>query len=434
MDLTKNELIIKLEDISALHKKALAIKKKMLDFEPEDNYERTVKVPKFPLELNNEYDEEVLKLLENDVDHTAADAIEYMSKCYDTAYYPQKPAEYKEPTYKGADTRKSREKQSKFKLISNIGLGVCIFFLLGAIFGTATLQELPPILIIAALGAAAFFGGKYLGKKEKEVEDRLEAEAKAEYDTEIARLEQQYKNTIKLYEDECNAYILVRKEFLKKYADWREIYLESVKEELEISEKLEAERQAKVEKINNEEFTPVLNDLAELNDLLTTEYLPAVDIIIDLLKSGRADDLKEAINLYEDIVYRERQLQLEREKETQRHHEEELRRQDEERRYQEDKAFREQQERQRQYEERERQRQEERHYQEEKEFREKQERNRQYEENRRREEERRREAKAELDRKSREDSATRRQCNTCALATRCSVAFTRPNCASYRPR
>ncbi len=435
MGFVKEELLIKLEAISRLHKKAIAIKEKMNNFEPEDNYERKVEVPEFPLDVNNKYDEGVLNILVYDVEHTADDAMEYISKYYDSAYHPKKPAEFKKPTYKGADTKTSLEKQRKLRLISNIGLGVSIFFLLGAIVGTSdTPEALPAILIIALLGAAAFVGGKFLGKKEKEAENRLEAEAKAEYDREIVKLEQQYNNTIKLYEDECNNYIPVREAFFKEYTDWREVYLESLKEEAEIEELLEKDRQAAVEKINDEEFMPVLNDLAELNDLVTEEYLPALDVIIDLLRSGRADDLKEAINLYEDIVYRERQLQLEREKEAQRRREEEFRRQDEERRYQEDKAFREQQERQRQYEEERRERESERRHQEEMKQREQQERNRQREEQRRLDDERRKRDRAELDRKREEDRATRHQCNTCALCGNCSMSFRRPNCASYRPR
>ncbi len=332
MELSKEALIKKLEAISVLYSRALAIKDKMNSFEPNDNYERKVDVPEFPLEVNNEYDEGVLDVLVDGLDHTADDAVEYMSRCYDKAYQPEKPAEFKKPKYEGGNTGESRAKQSKFRNISNIGLGVAIFFLIGAVVGTSdTPEALPTILIIALLGAAAFVGGRFLAKKEKAVEDQIEVEARAEYNKEIANLEAEYKNKIKLYEDECNTYISVREAFLKKYADWRKIYLDSVREESEIEEKLENDRQEAVEKIKAEEFMPVFNDLTELNDILTNEYLPAADIIIDLLKSGRADDLKEAINLYEDILYRERQLQLEREKEAQRQHEEAMKREAEER-------------------------------------------------------------------------------------------------------
>lgn len=66
--------------------------------------------------------------------------------------------------------------------------------------------------------------------------------------------------------------------------------------------------------------------------------------------------------------------------------------------------------------------------------REKQERDRQYEENRLRQEQQRKDERAESERRRQEDEATRRQCNTCALCGNCSMAFRRPNCASYRPR
>lgn len=432
MSLNKNELVAKLEEISFLHHKALSIKHKMANFVPEDNYDRKVTVPVFPGEYKDEEDREVLECA---IDHEDEDAIEQMAEVYDEMYHPKKPSEPIKPTYNGADTKKSKEKQRKLRLVSYIGLGVAIFFLIGALVGTSdTPEALPAILIIAALGAAAFVGGLFLGKKEKAVEDKLEAEAKAEYDKKIATLNNEYKNTIKAYEDECKTYAPIRQAFLKKYADWRKIHLDSLAEEAKIRNLLEADRQTAVAKIESEEFTPVLKELAEVNDMLTTDYLPAVDTIIDLLKSGRADDLKEAINLYEDMVYRERQLQLQREREEQRRREEEQRRRDEERRHQEEMKFQREQEYNRQREEEKRRQDEERRYREERTLQEKQARNRQYEDNRRRQEERRREEKAELERKRQQDSATRRQCNTCALASHCSVAFTRPNCASYKPR
>lgn len=433
MSLNKSELIAKLEKISFLHHKALSIKHKMANFVPEDNYERKVIVPAFPGEYKDEEDREILECA---IKHEDEDAIEQMAETYDEMYHPKMPSEPVKPVYNGADTGKSKEKQRKLRLVSNIGLGVAIFFLLGALVGTSdTPEALPAILIIAALGAAAFVGGRFLEKKEKEeVEDKLEAEARAEYEKKLTILNEQYKKAVSVYEDECETYVPVRQDFLKKYADWRKIYLDSLAEEKKISELLAADRQAAVAKIENEEFTPALTELAEVNDILTTDYLPAVDIIIDLLKTGRADNVKEAINLYEEMLYRERQLKLQREQEEQRRREEEMRRQDEERRHREEMEFQREQEYNRQREEEKRRQDEERRYREERTLQEKQERNRQYEDNRRRQEERRREEKAELERKRQQDSATRRQCNTCALASHCSVAFTRPNCASYKPR
>ena len=435
MILSKEALIKKLEEISTLHHKVLFIKQKMNNYEPEDKYERKVEVPEFPLKANNDYDEGVFDILFNDIEHADDDAIESMSKCYDTAYHPKKPDEFKKPAFEGANTKASIEKQKKLKLISNIGLGVSIFFLIGAIVGTSGSPEaLPAILIIALLGAGAFVGGKYLAKKEKEVENRLDAEAKVEYERRIVRLEQQYNNTIKLYEDERKNYILTREAFLKEYAGWRDVYLESLKEEKIIEEKLEADRLTAVEKIEDEELMPTLQSLSETNDLLTNEYLPAIDIIIDLLKSGRADDLKEAINLYEDILYRERQLQLAREKETQRQREEAMKREAQERHHAEQMAMQKEQFARQEEQARKQFELQERQHQEEMRMRERQERERQREEQSRLDGERRKREREELDRKRQEDAATVRQCNTCALCGNCSMAFRRPNCASYRPR
>ena len=432
--LSKDELIKKLQKISKLCDNVIEIKSEIDNFEPQDNYQRKFVVPVFPGEYTNRDEQDELK---NSVDHTDDDAIEQMSSAYDDMYHPKKPSEPNKPTYKGANTGESKEKQRKLRLISNIGLGVAIFFLLGALFGTSdTPESLPTILIIAVIGAIAFVGGRYLGNKEKEVEDKLEAVARSEYDKKISIINEEHKKTLKIYEDECSAYVPIRQAFLKEYADWREIYLKSLDEEEKIDKQLEEDRQSEVNKIIEKKLNPAVHELEEENDLLSKDYLGAIDLIIDLLKSNRADNLKEAINVYEEIVYRERQLQLQREQEAQRRYEEELRRQEEERRYQEEKQFREDQERQRRYEEEQRRRDEEARYREETRAhkaealrRESQERERI-----RREEYKEHMNRVEQERKQR--NAGQAQCRACINAGRCNMSIhnNAPTCAGFRPR
>ncbi len=434
MSLSKDELIQKLQEISKLCDNVLEIKDEIDSFVPQDNYPRKSVVPVFPGEYENEDERDELK---TSVDHTDDDAVDQMSEAYDDMYHPKKPTEPQKPVYKGADTGKSKEKQRKLRIISNIGLGVCIFFILGAIVGTSDTPEvLPTMLIIAAIGAAAFVGGRFFGKKEKEVEDKLEAEAKAEYDRKIEGLNEQYKNIIKVYEDECNAYIPVRQAFLKKYADWRELYLDSLAEEEKISKLLEADRQAAIDKISEEKLVPAIAELEEKNDLISKDYLGAIDLIIDLLKSNRADNVKEAINVYEEMVYRERQLQLQREQEAQRRREEELRRQDEERRYQEEKQFREDQERQRRYEEEQRRRDEETRYREETRAREAEALRRENQEKERIRREQYKEHMNQLEQERKQRSAGQAQCRACINAGRCNMMIhnNAPTCTGFRPR
>lgn len=434
VSLSKDELIKKLQKISNLCDNVLEIKSEIDNFVPQDNYPRKFIVPVFPGEYANEDERDEL---ESAVNHTDDDAIEQMSNAYDDIYHPEKPSEPNKPTYKGANTEKSKEKQRKLRSISNIGLGVAIFFLLGALVGTSDAPEaLPTILVIAVIGAVAFVGGRYLGKKEKEVEDRLEAVAKADYDKEISIINEEHKKALKVYEDECCAYIPVRQAFLEKYADWREVYLKSLDEEEKINEKLDNDRQAAIDKIREEKLLPTINELEEANDLLSKDYLGAIDLIIDLLKSNRADSLKEAINVYEEIVYRERQLQLQREQEAQRRYEEELRRQEEERRYQEEKRFREEQERQRRYEEEQRRRDEEARYREETRAREAERLRHESQERERirREEYKEHMNKVEEERKQR--NAGQAQCRACINAGRCNMSIhnNAPTCAGFRPR
>ena len=48
MGIAKNELIAKLEEISALYASTVAIQSQMDDFTPEDHYDRQIVVPPFP--------------------------------------------------------------------------------------------------------------------------------------------------------------------------------------------------------------------------------------------------------------------------------------------------------------------------------------------------------------------------------------------------
>lgn len=429
MGISKDELIKKLEAISVLYKQATSIKIKMNDFEPEDNYKRKVKVPNFPLEVNNEYDEKVFNILTEDVDHTVGNAKEHMSKCYDTAYQPKKPSEPFIKEFSYSEDSVSKNKRDKLGCFSYVALAISGFCLLSIILGTAE-GAVGTILVMTIIGALAFAFLRLKLKNEKKFADKKREDALAEYNRNKEALLEEHKNKMKDYENQCKEYESTRQEFLNKYMAWREIYLESVSEEAKISSKLEKDRQSAVDKIEEEEFKPVLNKLVNLNDLVTNEYLPVLDTIIDLLRSGRADDLKEAINLYEDIVYRERQLDLEREKEEQRRWEEEQRRKDEERHHQEQMRFQQDQERQRQREEERRQQDAERRHREEMDQRDKQERERQNRAN----EERRRAEREELDRKRKEDQDTHDQCQRCAHVGHCTMAFRRPNCASFRPR
>ena len=427
-NLSKSELIKKLEAISILHNKALAIKIKMNNFKPEDNYERKVNVPLFPGEYENDEERENL---ESAVEHEDKDAIEQMGQKYDFCYAPKKPAEPVIKDFEFPGEAASKEKQNKYGCFSYVAAAVSGFFLLSLLLGTAD-GAVAAIVIIAVIAALVFAFFRYKIKTEKDASDKQKAEALAQYNLRKNQLWSEHHEKIKVYEGECEAYKSVRQKFMNKYADWRSIYLESLKEEAQIEEKLEADRVEAVKKIEDEEFMPVLNDLDELNDLITTDYLPAIDTIIDLLKSNRADGLKEAINLYEDIVYREKQLQLQREQEEQRRYEEERRRQDEERRHREEMRFRKEQERQRQYEEQQRQRDEERRHREDMRLREDQERNRQREAKAQMQEERRKNDIAERNAKA----SKQKRCMYCAYQSSCGLKHTDGayNCTGFKPR
>ena len=433
MEQQKNELIAKLEDISAKFDKVVAIQSEMDEFTPEDHYEREISVPQFPGEYENENYREIWR---NKLDHTLKEAVEIAERTHRSVFAPKKPEKFKEEDFKKPKNHALQEKQEKCKIRSFIGAGVGIFFFLGVFscIQSGDSNVVPFVAAVALAGAAAFWFFRKKGNDAKMQEEQEVAEALAAHTLRQEARKAEHTEKMKAYEEACTAYEAELCKFMEDYKAWREIYLQSVAEEAQIAEKLEADRVAAVNKIHEECYVPAEAALKEANDLVSVSYLPVLGIIIDLLRSGRADGLKEAINLYEDIVYRERQLELEREKEEQRQREEEQRRRDEERRYQEDMRFRKEQERQRQREEDQRQKDAERRHKEEMDQRERMEQNRQYEERRQREEDRRRADRAELDRKQAQDRDTRDQCNRCAEVGHCSMSFRRPNCASFRPR
>ena len=426
MSLSKEALLEKLGTISALYKKAVRLKEKMDTFEPEDRYKRKVKVPVFPGKYEDDDEREEW---ESCIDHTDDDAIEQMSEAYDDAYAPQKPTEKNLGEFKYSGDAEIKNKEQKFGCFSYIAGGAAIFCLLSLILGTAD-GAVGAIIVLAIAAAALCVFFRYKIKLGKEQEKKNEADARVAYEARKEKFQEAYHKEMQAYESAYAEHEANRQAFLNDYTAWRKIYLESVAEEEEIDEKLEADREAAVSKINEEEFAPAMKELNGTNDLVADEYLAALDILIDLLESGRADDLKEAINLFEELVYRERQLQLQREQEEQRRREEEQRRREEERRYQEQMEFQREQERERRYEERmaEYRHEEQMKLQKEQEF------DRQRAERIARETQQRKEWQAEQDRKKAEETAIRRQCNSCALAGRCSLSYTRANCASYRPR
>lgn len=197
------------------------------------------------------------------------------------------------------------------------------------------------------------------------------------------------------YSQEYNKYKILLDEYNK-------IVEQKEAEDKKIAKMLQKEKEKIQEEIRQNELVPLQEKLDKTNNnLISEEYFGDLDTIIGLLNSGRADSLKEALNLLEDMKYKERQLELEREKiEREEAAREEAARM-EEKRYQED------------IRRRERQREED--------LRREEKLERQREDDLRREEE-----------KNRSDALL--QCRTCANHIGCWNYGKYPNCPNYRRR
>ena len=432
--LSKQELISKLEKISQLHQKLLSIKNQINNYEPEDNYEREVEVPDFP---GKHIDDARCERLEETIDHTSKNAVVMMGSAFDKLFTPQKP---NKPQPKGFK-EKQYSRDEKTGCFTKIAAAISAFFFLAIPFNYKDSPEAIPVIVIIAVIAAAVFA--LLNLKTKAEKDKVKREnekARAKYTAYRDDLDNKYKKQLSEYEDALAAHNFAREDFLTKYKNWRSAYLKSCEEEEESEERLEEDRLEAVKKMEEELLAPVCQELKEANDLIADNYLYAIDTIIDLIKSGRADGIKEAINLYEEIEYRERQLDLQREQEEQRRYEEKQRAKEEQRRHEEEMQQRENFERQRRYDEEQRHKEEMRQ-------RENFERQRRYDEEQREKEAQRREDQRAREAQRREDdrrisqerdqrSSTQRRCQACANVAHCSISFSAAanNCAGYRPR
>lgn len=430
----QKELIGKLEKISDLYKTTVAIRLEMDEFVPDDHYKREITVPVFPGEYQTEKERMIWT---EELNHTSAEAPEIAKQVHRQLYGPKEPEKPKLKDFEKPEDRELRNKQSKFNGLSKLFAGIAIFFFLGTLLNlNDEYSVLPTLIIITVLAAAAFLFFGYMVKKLKAEEAKKEAEALAAYNRQKEKIMAEYAKQMQVYEGACAEYEDTLKNFMNSYLAWREIFIRKVKEEAQIAKKLEADRSTAVAKIYEERYLPAEAELNACNDLVAEAYLPNLKVIIDLLKSKRADDLKEAINLYEEMVYRERQLQLQREQEEQRRYEEEQRRQDEERRHREEMNFRESQERQRRYEEERRRQDEERRHREETRAREAEARSRELQE---RERIRKEQYKAHMDQveqQNKQRSAGQAQCRACAHVGRCNMSVHNhaPTCTGFTPR
>lgn len=411
------------------------------NFSPEDQYERKNVVPTFPGDYENE---STRRSLEYSVSHEKDDAVKQMDAVYRRACAPRKPNKLPKPIIKEFTNSELREleiKKDTAKRKSKVALIVGIPILLALLPYFNNILTAIVGIAVFAICAYIFLSSKITVQQAEKTYSEIYNAAMEEYNQQkektLSEYEQQVEQQEKDYEQKQAEFEQQLSAFLDQYCEWRERYIQHLAEEKAIKERLENDRKQGVNLLYEESFLPAKKKLDQYNDCLSEEYLPVISTLIELLRNGRADDLKEAINLYDEIQYRERQLEFQREQEARRRYEEDRKRQDEERRYGEQMSFQREQERQRQREEKQRRDDEARRHREEMSFREKQERERKQQqeaERRRQESERRRQERAEFERKQAEDRDRRHQCNTCALSGRCSMSFRRSNCASYRPR
>lgn len=397
MSIEKKELIAKLQDIQARYNKVKSIRSKIKRFEPEDQYSREVVVPAFPGESEFEQHEQ----WKNELTHEDKNAVEVIEGYYRGLHTPVKP---QEPEIKPFE--KYRENFFSWEYTG------CLFYLslfvgiIGFFAGLAAEDSVSKLVsrVIFLLGAAGL--GFYVIRNGIQIymhiADNVESRRSHRLDAE--RKERKYAAELDDYNNKMSTFENEVKKFVEDYKAWREIYI-ARQEEARIEKQLEADKKAGISRIHKEELAPAEAAMNEINDLVSEEYLPVLDDLIDLLKSGRADDLKEALNLYEEIAYRERELELQRRAELERTEAEERRHRQEMRAMEEQEGMR------RREEDRANSRRE-----------------------REREEAERESWRREREAQERAKREAENRCFHCANRKNCSLKVTRPqNCSAFRP-
>ena len=412
--LSKEEIIEKLEEISNRYDEMVTIEKAIQEYEPEDNYPRQTVLEQFPGEYDSDEEREELKA---SVDHTATNAVELMTEIHHANYHPRKPKEPKiephNPPYDKAGEVEKVKSKSGFLVVGALVLGIPSLFLF------------PDLVSWLGLGGFGIMVASFFIKLQaaKAKDQNTLAQAKAEYDQRVQAILDEYDMSQKIYNWSCNEYEKSFQSFIAQYKTWRTTYLQYCNEEKEIEKKLLADKESGLKQLRIKKMV-AKNILETTNTLVPVpeEYLPALPKIIELIRMNRADNLKEAINLYEEIAHRERELELQKEQERHRQLDESIRSKermilellekrqrhaDEERRHREKMDLLKEQERQR----------------------------RADEEQRYRQEKRDREAREAQERRAARASRQKR-CPACAYNTQCTIRFGEGayDCTGFKPR
>ncbi len=381
----KDELIKKLKEINEAYREKQRIKARMENPQVEDKYERKCKAAKKPEKPDN---------------------LKEPIKPHITPVKPLSKEEFSKTEFK------ETLKYVKSHILKGV---LCIVLLLLSTVFLGMMYSAYNV-VLAILHVIGFAVLTFLYVKplipciKADIADNNRRKTDEAYRAYVADLEE--KDRIRIeeaenkYAEEMKAYAAYKIEY-DKYLAELEKYNNSLdevdKEEKEIKRKIDEEKKKKAESIKQNEYIPASEEFERLNDVISEDDLPDLGKLITLLENGRADTLKEAFSVLEDMKYREEQRRLAEDRE----------RQAEERRLEE-----------LEYREREREREERQSYEEKiKERDEKWERERQ-ESKRKWEEEKKRQQ---------EHEDARQQCYTCSVQN-CWNRNKYPNCPNYKPK
>ena len=245
----KKEIIAKLKNLNNIYKKSLEAQNKIENVKVKDNYERVVVVPEEPA-------------------------------C---------PLEVEEPI---------KEIKTKSEFVNEIlGPFFVAYMVLGLMFASFIALRNVAVTIFSVVLIGISITCHVLMSKKRALK----------YDDYVENTNNQYKEDLNAYKEYLTEVKLYNKE-INTYNRQLKLHEE---EEKEIRHKINEEENRIKEEIIEKEYDPLVEKLEKENDgIIGKKYYEDLLDIIDLLESGRADTIKEALNLFEDIKQKNIQFEL----------------------------------------------------------------------------------------------------------------------------
>lgn len=179
-----------------------------------------------------------------------------------------------EESYYEATKKDAESKKPTFRIALIITIALVVLYFI-------TRAEILNTIAVIGIFATAILGCIYNASKKQYIKKKKEYEKSVE---EYNKTNKAFLEAIENFDEEKIKYTDLAKEYSKKYTETYNEYMNAVRE------KFEAEEEAT-------ERIAVIEEELKANSTIVSDYYHLIGQIVTNLKSGRADDYKEALNI-----------------------------------------------------------------------------------------------------------------------------------------